>query len=378
MDRKVSTGLKGNILKGFKNILFVTLPTILIVLILLEVFFRIVIPAAEAPEGFFDEEEKIYCYSNKKKTGLWTIGRFAEIRAKWSINNMHWNYPIDFYPVDEKELIAVIGDSFIAALQVDADENYPYLLRNKLKPDYEVYAFGIPGAPLSQYLHMSRYVNKHFDPDILIINLVHNDFDESISELKPQFFHWLQVSINQDDSITETIPHPNYSLRQYNHLRKLVYKSALFRYLYINLKVKQIWAKFKKNNIDTFEANIKVNTIKEHEQSIFKATNYLIKTISEENIEKRIVFVLIAPHKAIYDDRLNESNVLWIHEMVRTICARYDVEYIDLIPFMKEDYRTSKIKFNSDLDGHWNEYGHKFVADILYDYLKNNNTNKKE
>ena len=44
---------------------------------------------------------------------------------------MHWNYPIDYYPVDEKKLITVIGDSYIEAFHVDADEKYPYLLREK-------------------------------------------------------------------------------------------------------------------------------------------------------------------------------------------------------------------------------------------------------
>lgn len=373
MDGKVSIGLKENIMKTFKNILFVTLPVILIVLILLEVFFRTVIPASNPPKGFFNEEEKIYCFSNKKKNGVYTIGRFAEIRAKWSINNMHWNYPVDYYPVDEKKLITVIGDSYIEAFQVDSDENYPYLLKKKLKTDYEVYALGKSGAPLSQYLHISRYVNKYFDPDILIINLVHNDFDESIYELNPQDFYWLQVSINKDDSITETIPHPNYSFQQYKPLKRLVYKSALFRYLYLNLKVNKIRAKFMKSNIDAFEANINVSAIKKHKELIFKATNYLVKTIREENSKKRIIFVFDAPRNAIYNNSLNECNVLWMHEMMKTICANNNVEYIDLTSFMKENYRTSKIKFNSELDGHWNEYGHKFVADILYEYLNNTN-----
>lgn len=275
--------------------------------------------------------------------------------------------------MDEKKLITVIGDSYIEAFQVDADENYPYLLKKKLKTDYEVYAFGISGAPLSQYLHISRYVNKYFNPDILIIDLVHNDFDESIYELNPQDFHWLQVSINEDDSITETIPYPNYSFQQYNPWKRLVYKSALFRYLYLNLKVKRIHKKFMKNNIDAVEANIKVNATKKYEKLIFKATNYLVKTIREENSEKRIVFVFDAPRNTIYNNSLNESNVLWMHEMMKTICANNNVEYIDLTSFMKENYRISKIMFNSDLDGHWNEYGHKFVADILYEYLNNTN-----
>ncbi|MBA4419356.1 MAG: hypothetical protein C0392_15850 [Syntrophus sp. (in: bacteria)] len=157
------------ILKIIKNVLFGTLPAILIVLIVLEVFFRSVIPASDPPRSFFDEKEKMFFCSNEKVKGVNVIGKFAEIRAKWRINNMHWNYPIDYYHINDRKLIAVIGDSFIEALQVDVGKNYPFLLKEKLANHYEVYAFGVSGAPLSQYLHISRYVNKHFDADVIII-----------------------------------------------------------------------------------------------------------------------------------------------------------------------------------------------------------------
>lgn len=356
-------------MKTFKNIVFVTLPTILIVMLFLEVCFRTVIPANNPPTWFFDEEEKILCLSNTQKEGVYSIGRFAEIRAKWNINNMHWNYPVDYYPVVEKKLITVIGDSYIEALQVDVDKNYPYLLREKLQTEYEVYAFGKGGAPLSQYLHMSRYINKHFDPDILIINVVHNDFDRSIYDLY-QHRAWLQVSVHDDDSITETIPQPPYFDQRTRRLKRVVYKSALFRYLYDNLEIYRLKDKLINKTADAFEANIEVQEVKKHDDLIFKATNYVVKTIAKENRDKRIIFVFDAPRFAIYDNVLQRSEVLWLHVMMETICADHHVEYLDLTSFMEEDFRTKKMKFNSDLDGHWNEYGHKFVAGILYEYLK--------
>ena len=48
----------------------------------------------------------------------------------------------------------------------------------------EVYRFGMPGAPLSQYLHMSRYAVRHFAPDVLVFVVVHNDFFDSVRELR--------------------------------------------------------------------------------------------------------------------------------------------------------------------------------------------------
>jgi len=88
-------------MKTLKKILFVTLPIIFIILIILEVFFRIVIPASDPPKGFFDEKEKMCFFSNEKNKGVITTFRFAEIRARWRINNMYWNYPIDYYPVND-------------------------------------------------------------------------------------------------------------------------------------------------------------------------------------------------------------------------------------------------------------------------------------
>lgn len=346
-------------MKTLKKILFVTLPTIFIVLIILEVFFRTVIPASDPPRGFYYEKEKMWSFSNKKRKGICTFGRFAEIRTRWSLNNMIWNYPIDYYPKVDKKLIAVIGDSYIEAFAVNVGENYPFLLREKLKNDYEVYAFGKSGAPLSQYLHISRYVNKHFDPDILIFNLVHNDFDESIQELYPNNYRFLQVSINEHDSITETIPH--------KPLKKFINKSALVRYLFFNLHA-DILLTTKKN----YEANINADDVKKNKALIFKSTNYLVKTIREENSDKRIIFVIDAPRSNIYKNTLNKSNVLWMNEMMRNICANNNIEYIDLTPYMLEDFQKNGKRFESDYDSHWNEYGHEFVANVLYEYLKNN------
>ena len=74
-------------MKTLKNILVISLPTIFILLIILEVFFRTVIPASDPPRGFFDDNEKMFYTSNKKEKGIISIGRLAEIRTKWRKSN---------------------------------------------------------------------------------------------------------------------------------------------------------------------------------------------------------------------------------------------------------------------------------------------------
>ncbi len=357
-------------MRTIKNILFVTLPTVIVLLIIFELFFRFIIPACNAPEHIFNEEEKMYFFSNERKEGLFTIGKFAEIKTKWRINNMNWNYPIDYHSHTEKKLIAVIGDSYIESFQVNVGENYPFLLRKKILNEYEVYAFGIGGAPLSQYLHISRYVERHFNPDILIINLVHNDFDESIMEFKPSDHPFLRLSVNKDSSFSEIISSPTFSSQRSNTLRRIILKSALFRYIYRNLRVNKLKEKFFSSLNENFEANIYPHEVREHEELIFRATDYLVKTLKEENHDIRIILIFDAPRNNIYSNTLNKSNTLWMNEMMDTICTINNIEYINLTEYMYQDYKVNELKFNSELDGHWNEYGHKFVADVLYEYLK--------
>ena len=360
-------------MKTLKNIILVSLPAVFILLLLLELFFRIAIPATDPPMGFFSEEERMYYFSDQREEGQITIGRFAQIKAQWHINNEHWNYPIDYAPVDDRSLIAVIGDSYIEAFQVDADEKYPFLLRNMLEPDNEEDNHRKSGAPLSQYLHINRYVNRHFDPDILIFNMVHNDFEESINELYPAKSCFMQISVDEGGSYAETVPQPNYAYPQYTAWKRIIYKSALFRYLDFNLNLRQLRRNIAGIDDRNFEADIATDKVIKNKDRIFEVTDYLVRTICEENSDRRIIFVFDAPKGEIYTNTLNNSRVLWLNDMMKEICYTYDIEFLDLTPLMLEDYRVNGRKFTFELDGHWNEYGHAFVADVLYDYLRNSN-----
>jgi hypothetical protein len=359
-------------MKTIKNILVITFPSIILFFLLLDLFFRLIIPASDPPKGLFDEAEKMEYFSTEREDGVYTIGRFSEIRARWHINNMHWNYPIDYQSNNGKKLIPVIGDSFIEAFQVNVGKNYPYLLREQILNDYEVYAFGKSGAPLSQYLQISRYVKRHFNPDIFIINVVYNDFDESIKELSHNDMPFLKISIDTNGSLSEIQPVPTYSSQHHMSIKKLLLKSALFRYLYFNLQIMELRNNIKSHSNPNFEANINPRDVRDNEELISRVTDYLVKTLREENKEKRIIIIMDAPRANIYNHTLNKSKVLWMNEMMSRICKNHDIEFIDLTSCMYHDYQVNSIKFNSETDGHWNEYGHKFVSKILYEYLNEN------
>lgn len=353
--------------KLIKNLLLLTLPLFFILFIILELFFRFVIPAAEKPIAYFDEKNALLRSDEKRRTeGTYTMGKLSQIKANWHINNCGWNSMIDYYhnTNSDKKLICIIGDSYIRALQVDVDNNIASLLRNKLSNEYQIYSFGHDGAPLSQYLHMSRYVNKHFKADVLIFLLVHNDFRESIAQFvsRPYF---LQTGFT-NDGIYEIEP-------KKPKLYQFLTYSALFRYLYSNLHMASSYFKIIQRP-KNYNANIDVDSFSEKKDKIKEATNYLIRKIKFENRDKRVIFMMDAPRSDIYKNKMLNSNVMWMNKMVSQICKSHELEFIDLTNVFYNDYIKNRKKFNSELDGHWNEYGHYIASEVLYNYLTSQNS----
>lgn len=354
----------------FKNFTILTIPIVFVCFLFLELFFRFVIPATDPPQAYFEEENLMYKFSIDKKEGLFTIGRFAQQRAKWRINNYGWNSPIDYKKKKEKKRIAIIGDSYIEAFQVDLEKSYPSLLRKKIGDDYDVYSFGKSGAPLSQYLHISRYVKRIFNPDIIIFNIVHNDFDENILKLNPNDTHFLTLNV-RDKLITENSPRPNYSFSQFDFKKRWIKKSALVRYILFNLHAKEkiINIFSRKTN---YNANVEINKIQNNYRVIWLATEYIMSQIKRENQRKRVIFVMDAPRNDIYQNNLERSNVFFLNEMMDKLCKNNGFEFLDLTEPMRIDYELYHIKFNSEFDGHWNVYGHAFVCEKVLNQLKLN------
>lgn len=135
------------------------------------------------------------------------------------------------YVRDGPPLIAVVGDSFIEAQMVAYPETLQGRLAATLAPNMRAYSFAGSGAPLSQYLIWAGYAVKEYGARAVVINVVGNDFDESLSayRLGPGFWQYapdakgvLQLTLN---------PH------RAGTLISLARHSALARYIIINLGI---------------------------------------------------------------------------------------------------------------------------------------------
>lgn len=120
-------------MQNIKNFLVITVPTMLVLIFLLELFFRFVIPACTPPQNFFGENDLIFKFAPNQTGGIYSVGWAARHRAQWRINNHGWNSPIDYDTTKTRPRIAVIGDSYVEAMQVAIKTTPPSWAGNSLE-----------------------------------------------------------------------------------------------------------------------------------------------------------------------------------------------------------------------------------------------------
>ena len=155
-----------------------------LLLVLEFVVFRFLLVASDLP--YLSENRGGILKYEANQMGIYRLQN--EISAPYRVNADGWNSGHSDYEYKKdsgKRRICIIGDSYVEALQVSHDSSFAELLEKQLT-DYgepaEIYRFGISGAPFSHYLYMLENEVIQYSPDIVIINLVHNDFGESIKQ----------------------------------------------------------------------------------------------------------------------------------------------------------------------------------------------------
>src|SRR5712691_1933752 len=109
------------------------------------------------------------------------------------VNNAGFVNDQDYRKEAQTPLLAVIGDSYIEAAMVPYAQTMQGRLARYLEGRLRVYSFGTSGAPLSQYLIWARHAVRDYGAQALVINVVGNDFDESLAAYKtgPGFWHYV-------------------------------------------------------------------------------------------------------------------------------------------------------------------------------------------
>jgi len=351
-----------------KKVVLLSVPGTIVALLALEVLLRTVLPACEKPFVRFEPTFRLLTYDAQARTeGIHTIGALAHQRVSWRVNNHGWNSAIDYETAADRSrpLIALIGDSYVEAFQVAARDSVVSVLRESLDGSHDVYGFGISGAFLSQYLQMSRYVDRVFDPDILVFVVVHNDFLESIADVK-RVPHFLQLRAAEAGFIElEPVPYVPSTARRF------LSKSALVRYLVANLHIEhKLRGLTRAGQERRLSANIDVDQTLASRRMIAAATAHVVTRVRQANPAAEIVFVIDALREEIYAGRKPNEQLAWLHRTLRDAARANDCHFLDLSDAFREYHAAEGTRLDFEFDGHWNEAGHATAARSLLDYLR--------
>ncbi len=349
---------------------------IFLFLILEFVVFRFIFPTSDIAVPVFQNGLIRY---QPYQTGVYRVKN--EIEAKFRINSNGWNSQYENYTIKKpqgKKRIALIGDSYIAAFQVNYDNSVAEKLEKKLgSRNTEVYRFGIDGAPLSQYLEMLREEVVHFSPDIVIINIVHNDFDESYKFIPGVFRSSFLKYVIENNKVSKEILPTQYQKHWYSSIRE---KSATWKYLAYRQQIRFGLLRdliLGGNDEKLYRGNIDTSEIERNKKNNEIITDYTLRKMKEicDKNGIRLIILMDADDDRIYEiDKTGKStndSAYHLNKMVEKVTRLNKIEFIDLQDKFSNDYAKNKHRFSFNSDGHWNEYAHSLVAEILSNKIKN-------
>ncbi len=356
--------------KSLAKGLLISFISLIVLAVILEIVLRTFVPVTDWPVGEFDPGVGLHRKPNQ--TGTWVLGATGEVQGHYRFNNVGWNSIHDYSnsKPDSTLRIAVIGDSFIEALQVDVDESYPILLERALQANLpcaaynqiEVYNFGFSGAPLSQYLNIMRYVAKEYRPDVYIINIYPvNDLDESLADYTPDaYVYFMTYRRNAQGGFEEVPPSPVTPSK----LRRLMMNSALVRYVYGNLQISALYTRLVRAE----------SPILDLEGQLTALVRYIFgeyQRIAQEN-GSRLLLVMDADRYTIYGDAAPSQRIALGSHITTQVSQQVGIDLIDLTDTFTQDFQEHGKRFEFSIDDHWNERGHALTSQVVTDWVSNN------
>ena len=302
-------------------------------------------------------------------------GHISRVR----INDDGWNSQWPRYPVKRRPgrlRIAVIGDSYVQASQVDTNKAFPAALAAKLKRhgiEPEVMRFAVDGAPLSQYLHMLRREVLQYKPDVVVVQLIHNDFDESYRFLRGRYTSSFMKVVPEDDGSFSEITPQDFQPGLADALRNL----RSFRYFYYQTglvhKVKGLVDRYFWGGNEYFGADhlissaVDIRSVRDHKK-IRAVTGYIfaeMKRLSQAH-HFHLLLAMDGLREAVYSGRPRVNyEVGRLNDLVAKVAQTHKLKFLDLQDTFAADYKRRKTRFEFTWDWHWNELGHKLVGEAI-------------
>ena len=281
------------------------------------------------------------------------------------VNNAGFVNDQDYQKEGDLPLLAVIGDSMIEAAMVPYRDTLQGRLADALAGKLRVYSFATAGAPLSQYLIWARHAVREYGARALVINVVSNDFDESLAAYKTSAGFWHYVSDEEGRLRLRLLEY------RPGRWRDAVVASALARYVLFNMQVTARWNELRALLFNRPAAATPTRTddnpVDAHVRHSLAAIDAFFRDLPEYAglPPSRILFTVegfrypevASAQVGSYFDRMRRAL------LEKATSLGYDA--IDLDRTFFERHRRSGERFEFARDGHWSGIGHAAAFDAV-------------
>jgi hypothetical protein len=295
-----------------------------------------------------------------------------------TINEQGWNSAKPSYVRSKTPgvlRVAVVGDSYVHGSFVNPDQGFPEVIERELNAAgvrAEVLRFGMDGAPLSQYLHMLRHEVRQYQPDVVVVLLIHNDFDETYRFLRTRYASsFLKIGVSDAGRPMEVAPADfkgggSDVLRNSNTFRYLYYKTGA--YLKLKSLVSRLWwggdEEFKPEFVSSA---VDVRKIADHAKNRYFARYVLseMRVLAREEGFK-LAFAMDGVREAVYSNKPPESyEVHKLNVIARDLTSELDLPFLDLQATFAGGYRREGRRFEFPFDWHWNALGNELAGKAI-------------
>lgn len=250
--------------------------------------------------------------------------------------------------------IAALGDSFVAGLQVEEDQLLTSRLQNELRRQnsWEVLNFGVSGYGLDQKFLMLKERIWKFQPDVVLLFTTAND----VNDIRRN-----AILSGANGTLTfKSFPADNPFVKI---AKRLLRKSHIANLIY----VKYLAPPREGGSGGPLEVQVAQGQKSEEIEKYMDLAKAIIMAADNETkkISARLIVVLGADYvqsNPKYAQELPESDK--INSQISEFAKRQNIEVIDLLPLFREKIAAGEKLFFAQ-NQHWNENGHKLVAEIL-------------
>jgi hypothetical protein len=352
---------------------------LLVFLVVAEGWLRYVTPASEQPAYRQDRQTLVYnADPSVARSGLATEGRIPHRLSRWHVNDAGWLSPFRYAKRQPgSALVALFGDSYVQGLSVPQDQHLDVVLHGDLGARVPVYAFGLSGWYLEQYVAMARFVRDTYDPSVIVILIAQGDVSQSLSS-SGEFAYWYHIS-RSGSAYREVPPSQVYVL---SRKARLARKSALVRYLRYNAQVQLPFVHG--NDVQgaptsaTADAGTRTTAsgpaLAQAEQPLvdaaLPAVRFMVGTLQADHPGVPIVFAARGD-RYLPLDAVATSPLAPEMEALREVCAgRPQCHFLDLRRAFSLDWAQHHQRFEAADGAHYNARADAVAARAIADYIR--------